>query len=220
MSFSIYIPARMQSHRLPGKPLRLYQGKPVLQHVIEHAKEANPDRLTVLSDSLDLQPLCDLMNVELYLDRNPYCCGTEAVRGAVLSLKDSSERIINLQGDEVDLSAEDIQRCANHRPDYTTMFYRGTQKEYDDRNKVKLILNAANHAIFFSRSPIPYRALPDNILIHRGIYGFSNWGIRDYKWIYTPEDLEQWSILYRGRIIHCLECAPGHSINVETDLFQ
>src|SRR5437870_2676871 len=178
------IPARYASTRFPGKPLALVAGKPLLQHVIERC--AQSQFLTQVIVATDDRRIADVFKgtckVEMTSPDHP--SGTDRV--AEIAQRFPCDAIINIQGDEplIDPATIDaVARALANAPMATAATLIKDPAEYDNPNVVKVVVNLAERALYFSRRTIPYvrdaasrsgveqlAAFP--FLKHIGMYGY------------------------------------------------
>ena len=114
MSYKILIPARLDSTRLPGKPLRDIAGKTLIQRVVEQAKKSSADLVCVATDSTLIIEHCNEIGVESILTKQTHKTGTDRLFEACELLKlDENEIVLNVQGDEPFIDPVDIQNLFN-----------------------------------------------------------------------------------------------------------
>jgi len=212
------IPARYASTRFPGKPLAAETGKPLIQHVYEAVASARRiDRVLVATDDERIAAAVRAFGGEAALTRSDHISGTDRVAEAAKGL--SAELIVNVQGDEPEMEPEAIDMLVDllaSRPDAPmgSLACQFTRAE-DVANPacVKVVLDADNNAICFSRSLIPYPRdthgqvdRPHRWLLHLGIYAYRPEFLADLT--RTPacelermEQLEQLRVLHMGKKI-------------------
>ena len=234
-NFSIIIPARYGSTRLPGKPLLLINNKPLIQHVFETASATKAKQIIVATDNDSIYEKVTSFNGKAILTSPEHKSGTDRIAEVVDKLSlDDHEIIINLQGDEFGLSPSLISQLAlnlseNTDFDVATLCERiDNMDEYTDPNVVKVVFNTKNKAIYFSRSPIPTdRAggLPEEAYKHIGIYAYRVGYLKkitkfDRCKLEISEQLEQLRILYNdGKIqLGVVENANNIGIDTKEDL--
>jgi len=188
--FVVAIPARYASTRLPGKPLALMDGVPMVQHVARRALDAGAREVWVATDDMRIaEALADVQGIQVAMTREDHASGTDRLAECARLAGWNDELIVvNLQGDEpfapaagIHAVAEVLERSgapmstlATPVEDAHTLF---------DPNVVKLVRNAQGDALYFSRAPIPWhrdgfaqstQALPEGVqwLRHIGIYGY------------------------------------------------
>ncbi len=178
------IPARYQSSRFPGKPLADIHGKPMIQYVYERAcKASRLDRLFAATDDARIMDAVRAFGGEALLTRSDHPSGTDrlAEAGELLKLEDE-DIIINIQGDEplvepamIDCLIEAIERAPNC-PMATLAYHCQAESDYLNPNVVKLVMDRSGRALYFSRSPLPFRRDasdgPLPFLKHLGFYAY------------------------------------------------
>ncbi|MGJ8524610.1 3-deoxy-manno-octulosonate cytidylyltransferase [Halomonadaceae bacterium LMG 33818] len=162
--FWVIIPTRYDSSRLPGKPLAQIAGKPMVQHVWEQACESGAQRVVVATESNTIADACHDFGAEVVMTASHHANGTSRLAEAVRILDaPSTKRIVNVQGDEpllppelIDLVADSL--AANPRASISTLAEPITSTtELMRPSVVKLVVNHANEALYFSRAPIPWQ---------------------------------------------------------------
>lgn len=178
------IPARYASTRFPGKPLALIAGKPLIQRVVEQCQKAKSlAQVIVATDDERISGAAkQFCRVEMTSAAHP--SGSDRI--AEVAARISCDAVVNIQGDEplMDPSVIDAVAGALERDEMSTAAIRvKNPAEYDNPNVVKVVVNNAGHALYFSRRTIPYlreaASRPVNeqlaafpFLKHLGIYGF------------------------------------------------
>ena len=156
----VVIPARYASTRLPGKPLILFAGKPMIQHVYERAAQAAVDRVVVATDDERIARAVRDFGGSVAMTSPDHHSGTDRVAEA--ARQSAADIIINVQGDEPLLDPDSInQAVAPMLQDDAIVM--GTlahplhdSKEVADPNVVKVVCDRQGFALYFSRSPIPF----------------------------------------------------------------
>ena len=212
------IPARYASTRFPGKPLALIAGKPLIQHVVEQCQKARSLREVVVAtdDTRIWEVAQNFCRTEMTSPDHP--SGTD--RLAEVAQRCDCDAVVNIQGDEplIDPSVIDAVAGALAGAGISTAATPiQSEEEYADSNVVKVVVNTAGHALYFSRRTIPYvrdaasgsvagqlAAFP--FLKHIGIYGYRREALlRLVKFPVSPleraEKLEQLRALENGMAI-------------------
>ena len=230
-NFSINIPARYGSTRLPGKPLLLINNKPLIQHVFETASATKAKQIIVATDNDSIYEKVTSFNGKAILTSPEHKSGTDRIAEVVEKLSlDDHEIIINLQGDEFGLSASLINQLVlnlseNADFDVATLCERiDNMDEYTDPNVVKVVFDTKNKAIYFSRSPIPTDrtgGLPGEAYKHIGIYAYRVGYLKkiikfDRCKLEISEQLEQLRILYNDGKIHLGVVENANNIGIDT----
>jgi 3-deoxy-manno-octulosonate cytidylyltransferase (CMP-KDO synthetase) len=243
MSFTVLIPARLASTRLPDKPLADIAGKPMVVRVAERAAQSSARRIVVAADDARIVRACATHDVQAVLTRNDHASGSDRLAEAcgLLGL-DGDDVVVNVQGDEPLIEPALIQRCAEllvERPDCvmsTAAHPLADVAEYLNPNVVKVVLDAAGRALYFSRAPIAWwrdghthgvNALPTNPapLRHLGLYGYRAGFLRRFPAlppapIEQCEALEQLRVLWHGEriAVHVAPHGPGPGVDTPEDL--
>ncbi len=241
--YKVVIPARYGSSRLPGKPLRLLQGKPMIWHVVERAKESGASQILVATDDSRIQQAAEEAGVEVCLTDPAHNSGTERLAEVVACYGWSDETIlVNLQGDEPTMPAQLLDQVAQDmaaHPDAVITTLAGEvscREDLFNPHMVKVVTNQAGYALYFSRAPIPWHRdafaqeggeLSPEIpfLRHIGLYAYRAGFLKRYvQWPTSPlegaESLEQLRVLWHGEPIHVslAQVEPGHGVDTEDDL--
>ena len=222
------IPARYASSRLPGKPLLEIAGKPMIRHVVEQVRQARRvDRILVATDDERILSAVRAFGGEAWLTRPDHPTGTDRLAEVAENLPEA-ELILNVQGDEPLIPPQAIDALTEAfvgRPELqmATLMTPLAEEEADDPAAVKVVASQDGHALYFSRSPIPYRRDPgadSKMFKHIGVYAYRRDFLLQYaKLSPTPleqtESLEQLRALEHGFRIRLIETA-FRSIGVDT----
>ena len=172
------IPARYASSRLPGKPLLEIAGKPMIRHVVEQVRQARRvDRILVATDDERILSAVRAFGGEAWLTRPDHPTGTDRLAEVAENLPEA-ELILNVQGDEPLIPPQAIDALTEAfvgRPELqmATLMTPLAEEEADDPAAVKVVASQDGHALYFSRSPIPYRRDPgadSKMFKHIGVY--------------------------------------------------
>ncbi|MCD4707970.1 MAG: 3-deoxy-manno-octulosonate cytidylyltransferase [Candidatus Sabulitectum sp.] len=169
----VLIPARMESTRLPGKPLADICGRSMILRVLDGASRANPGRLAVATDSRRIEEEVLSAGYEAVFT-GPAASGTQRVYMAWKALGCPGERIINLQGDEPFIQPDWVEALAGqdmHPNSVVTLAREVTADSGASSSVVKVVMNSTGEALYFSRSLIPWGA--DFVFHHVGVYCFT-----------------------------------------------
>lgn len=241
MSFVVIIPARYASTRLPGKPLVDINGKPMVVHVLERARESGAERIIVATDNEEVMSAVQAVGGEVCMTRADHQSGTERLAEVVEKCGFSDETVIvNVQGDEPMIPPAIIRQVADNlaaRRDVgmaTLAVPIESAEEAFNPNAVKVVMDAQGYALYFSRATIPWdrdrfaasrETIGDSFLRHIGIYGYRAGFIRRYvSWQTSPleqiEMLEQLRVLWYGEKIHVdvASVVPGTGVDTPEDL--
>jgi len=233
--FIVVIPARYGSTRLPGKPLLLLAGKPMIQHVVERAQASQASRVVVATDDERIITAVNAFGGESVLTRTDHASGSDRIAEVAQLLELAEHQIIvNVQGDEPDMPAELINQVANalEANPVTSMATACTQIDQlemlDDPNVVKVVRDAAQIALYFSRAALPFdrdqepSAMPT--YRHLGIYAYraeyvQQFAAREPCVLEQTEKLEQLRALWHGERIICVDAVtiPGVGIDTPAD---
>lgn len=230
MQILCVIPSRLNSTRLPRKPLLPIQGKPMIQWVYENASRCNVlSDVVVATDSEEIAMIIKNQGGK-YLITDPHLpTGSDRV-AAVAEYYPDAEVIINLQGDEPFIRPYMLETLvapylAGETPDMTTLAYPLDMTKHHDPGAVKVITDRQGNALYFSRAPIPYFRVSENAPVyhHMGLYAFR----RDFLLHYTKlpqtplekaEALEQLRALEHGyKIRVCLTENKTLEINTQEE---
>ena len=189
MSFSIVIPARYASKRLPGKALKDINGKPMIQRVHEAALGSQATEVIIATDSEKIKEVCNQFGAECLMTKQQHRSGTDRVNEIAEILDWPNEQIIvNLQGDNALMPSENIDQVAKllfDNPSYSiatlaTNFL--SKDEEEDRNAVKVFINQeTSEAITFKRNLKDYDNQSVNYLRHIGIYAYTRSSLRTFS---------------------------------------
>ncbi|MES3026190.1 MAG: 3-deoxy-manno-octulosonate cytidylyltransferase [Pseudomonadota bacterium] len=236
--FTVIIPARMASTRLPGKPLADLGGKPMVVRVAERAALSGADRVIVATDHEDIAAACAAHGVEVYMTRSDHPSGTDRIAEVARGLRLADDAVVvNLQGDEPLIDPALLAACAHlvgpAVPMATCAHPLHDAFDAFNPNVVKVVLDKASRALYFSRATIPWHrdafavaadALPPDALPpgyvplrHIGLYAYSNAFLQLYPGLEAApleavEALEQLRVLWHGYpiAVHvCAEAPPG-----------
>ncbi|MEW6996535.1 3-deoxy-manno-octulosonate cytidylyltransferase [Colwelliaceae bacterium BS250] len=237
MQFTVVIPARFQSSRLPGKVLADICGKPMIQWVYEKALASGASKVIIATDNDDVAVAVEAFGGEVCRTRADHQSGTERLAEVVEHYGfDDDEIIVNVQGDEPFIPSANIAQVAknlsaqslavqNQARMATLAVNIDTVDEALNPNAVKVLCDKDGYALYFSRATIPYdrdkflnnddiKTIGDFYLRHIGIYAYRAGFIKDYvEWptsaLEQIEALEQLRVLWQGEKIH-VEVAESH----------
>lgn len=244
--FTVVIPARLASTRLPDKVLLDIAGKPMIRHVCERACESGAERVIVAVDDARVGEAAagaksNEVEVEVCHTSDRPRSGTERIAEVVERLDLAPDTIlVNVQADEPLLPPVLIRQPAANlaaRPDaaMATLSERiESVEQVFDPNAVKVVCDRDGYALYFSRAPIPWLRdsfperdgwRPGRHFRHIGIYAYRagyvhEWPARPAAMPETAESLEQLRALSRGDRIHVEEALalPGPGVDTEDDL--
>ena len=234
-SFRVVIPVRYASSRLPGKPLLMFQHKPIIEHVYNNACASDAKSVLIATDDQRIADAAAKFDAEVCMTKSTHQSGTDRIAEAVqMKGWGVNEVIVNVQGDEPQMSAANIKQVADlcaksSESSIATLCYRlMSVQEYEDHNVVKVVKDKSGRALYFSRSAIPY--LKDvnpkilkkqSVFRHVGIYAYRVAYLK--KFVKMPpsdlekiERLEQLRALEAGDNIAVDECRENPGIGVDT----
>jgi len=223
--FIVAIPARYGSTRLPGKPLRLLGGRPLIAHVAQHALDAGAARTVVATDDMRVVEALRGSGVEACLTRADHVSGSDRLAECAERLHWPDDAVVvNLQGDEPFAPPAGIravaQALAEHDAPMATLAAPiQSAPQLFDPNCVKVVCDARGRALYFSRAPLPWPrdafardrdALPDDtpFLRHIGIYAYRAGFLKAFAAL-PPTPLERAEALEQLRALE-----HGHAIAV------
>lgn len=210
MKIICVIPSRIGSTRLPRKPLQLIRGKPMIQWVYESAQRCQLlTDVVVATDSEEIAAVVHGIKGKVVMTSPHYITGSDRVAAVAEQYKEA-DIIINLQGDEPFIQPHMLEQLVQPwlngmSPDMSTLAYHLEPTAYHSPDAVKVILDQAGYALYFSRAPIPYYRTQTDVPVfnHMGLYAFR----RDFLLKYTKlpqtplekaESLEQLRALEHG----------------------
>ncbi|MFT6408843.1 MAG: 3-deoxy-manno-octulosonate cytidylyltransferase (CMP-KDO synthetase) [Arenicella sp.] len=219
MSFTVVIPARYASTRLPGKALADIHGKPMIAHVVDRARESSASRVIVATDDQRIADAVSALDCEVCMTRAEHQSGSDRIAEVVeqLGLEDH-EIVVNVQGDEPLIPGKLIDQVASALEVAGDAAMSTAAKEIDNEadianpNIVKVVFSRAGRALYFSRAPIPYARdqRVGNAWHHIGIYAYRASFLKRYDQL-LDSAIEQTECLEQLRVLD-----NGDSIMVET----
>lgn len=246
MNYTVIIPARMASSRLPDKPLADIAGLPMVVRVAQRAAQSGATRVVVAADDPRVVQACQAHGMEALLTRQDHVSGSDRLAEAceLLGLSDDA-LVVNVQGDEPLIPPtliDEVARVLADRPEAsmgTAAHAIHDLAEFTNPNVVKVVMDARQIALYFSRAPIPwwrdgqkngssggFKALPSPApLRHIGIYSYRAGFLRQFPQlapapIESLESLEQLRALWHGHriAVHVTDAAPGPGVDTPADL--
>ena len=243
MRFTVLIPARLASSRLPDKPLAEIAGLPMVVRVAQAAGRSRAARVVVAGDDPRIVDACRDHRIEAVLTRVDHLSGSDRLAEACEQLGlDGDDMVVNVQGDEPLIAPAMIDACAallRERPDCvmaTVAHVIDEVAEFTNPNVVKVVLDAAGRALYFSRAPIGWwrdgfaqgiHQLPTDPppLRHVGLYAYRAGFLRRFPALAvapleTLESLEQLRVLWHGEriAVHVSAKRPGPGVDTPEDL--
>ncbi len=242
MSFTVLVPARLQSTRLPRKILADLGGLPMVVRVAQRAALSQAARVVVAADDAEIVQACQAHGVDCVLTRADHATGSDRLAEACALLRlDGSDAVVNVQGDEPLIEPGLIDACAallSSQRDCvmsTAAHTIDSASELSNPNVVKVVLDGAGRALYFSRAPIPWwrdgyasgvAQLPSYLpLRHIGLYGYQAGFLRRFPLLppcplEAVESLEQLRVLWHGEriAVHVSPTRPGPGVDTAEDL--
>lgn len=242
MSFTVLIPARLASIRLPNKPLADIAGVPMVVRVAQRVRSGapafDPVRVVVAGDSPEIIAACRAHGVDAVLTRNDHPSGSDRLAEACdLLALNNSDIVVNVQGDEPLIdpalvgAVADLLRARPEASMSTAAHAIHSYADFINPNVVKTVLDAQGLALYFSRATIPYGrdhagVLPTPApLRHIGIYGYRVGFLRQFPNLpqapmEVTESLEQLRAMWHGHriAVHVTPHAPGPGVDTSEDL--
>jgi 3-deoxy-manno-octulosonate cytidylyltransferase (CMP-KDO synthetase) len=241
--FTVVIPARMASSRLPNKPLADIAGVPMVVRVAQRALLSKASQVVVAADDERIVQVCEAHRIQALLTRQDHISGSDRLAEACALLNLAKDAVVvNVQGDEPLMHPGLINEVADllmQRPDAsmsTAAHGIAHLEEFTNPNVVKVVLDARQMALYFSRAPIPwwrdgqadgsFKSLPKPApLRHIGIYAYRAGFLRLFPQlppapIETLESLEQLRAMWHGHriAVHITDEAPGPGVDTPEDL--
>jgi 3-deoxy-manno-octulosonate cytidylyltransferase (CMP-KDO synthetase) len=240
MNFSVIIPARYASSRLPAKPLADIHGKPMIVRVMEQAKKSSATRVIIATDHQQVFDVVKEYGGEVILTSDKHNSGTERLAEVINAYQFANDEIIvNVQGDEPLIPPVIIDQVAENLVQYKTGMATlavpiDSVEEAFNTGAVKVVTDKDGYALYFSRATIPWErdrfaksellkqsSIGNFYLRHIGIYAYRAGFIRQYiNWapslLEQIEMLEQLRVLWYGQKIHVAVAKQPPAIGVDT----
>ncbi|QKZ06074.1 3-deoxy-manno-octulosonate cytidylyltransferase [Pseudomonas eucalypticola] len=238
-AFTVVIPARFSSTRLPGKPLQLIAGKPMVQHVWEQARKSAAQRVVVATDDARIVEACQAFGAEVLLTRADHESGTDRLAEVAQALGLAADAIVvNVQGDEPLIPPTVIDQVAANLAAHAEAGMATLAEPIEDveslfnTNVVKVVTDRNGLALTFSRATLPWArdqfandrdSLPAGVPFRRhiGIYAYRAGFLQDFVawgpcWLEETERLEQLRALWHGVRIHVADAVEAPPAGVDT----
>ena len=241
--FTVLIPARMASSRLPDKPLADIAGVPMVVRVAQRAHLSQASQVVVAADDPRIVQVCQNHGIKALLTRQDHVSGSDRLAEAcqLLGLQ-TDATVVNVQGDEPLIEPDLINQVAHlltQRPDAsmsTAARPITSMNDFINPNVVKVVMDVRQMALYFSRAPIPwwrdgqngqtFTQLPSpSPLRHVGIYAYRVGFLTQFPQlppapIESQESLEQLRALWHGHriAVHVTALAPGPGVDTPEDL--
>jgi 3-deoxy-manno-octulosonate cytidylyltransferase (CMP-KDO synthetase) len=237
--FTVVIPARFSSSRLPGKPLQLIAGKPMVQHVWEQARKSSARQVVIATDDPRIVEACQAFGAQVLMTRADHESGTDRLAEVVAALGLPSDAIVvNVQGDEPLIPPAVIDQVAANLAAHGEAGIATLAEPIEDiesllnPNVVKVATDLNGLALTFSRAPLPWArdqfaksrdTLPAGVPYRRhiGIYAYRAGFLQDFVswgpcWLESTECLEQLRALWHGVRIHVADAVEAPPAGVDT----
>ncbi len=242
--YTIVIPARYDSQRFPGKPLHPLNGVPMILHTAKRAAESSAELIVIATDDERIARVCTDAGLDVEMTRKEHPSGTDRIAEVAARRQWDGERIIvGLQGDEPATPAAHLDNLAanlqmHNDADMATLCMRiESNTDYADPNRVKVVRDHREMAMYFSRASIPAQrntllgqvetsdATVPECWLHIGMYAYRCAYLSTYQQL-TPcdlereEQLEQLRVLYNGGRIHVgsVESSPARGVDSLADV--
>ncbi|MBU1330302.1 MAG: 3-deoxy-manno-octulosonate cytidylyltransferase [Gammaproteobacteria bacterium] len=238
-AFTVVIPARFASTRLPGKPLQMIAGKPMIQHVWEQARKSSAQQVVVATDDARIVEACQAFGAEVLLTRAEHNSGTDRLAEVAAALGLAPDAIVvNVQGDEPLIPPAIIDQVAANLASNPQAGIATLAEPIDDvaalfnPNVVKVVADKSGLALTFSRAPLAWArdafaasrdVLPAGVPYRRhiGIYAYRTGFLADFVawgpcWLEDTECLEQLRALWHGVRIHVADALQAPPAGVDT----
>jgi 3-deoxy-manno-octulosonate cytidylyltransferase (CMP-KDO synthetase) len=240
--FTVIVPARLASTRLPNKPLADINGVPMVVRVAQRAALSAATQVVVAADSPQIVKACEEHGVRVLLTQVNHPSGSDRLAEAsqLLGLS-AQDMVVNVQGDEPLIDPQlinDVASLLNQHPHAsmsTAAHPIHDLAEFTNPNVVKVVIDQAQLAMYFSRAPIPWwrdgfangvNSLPQPAALrHIGIYGYRVGFLQSFPQLPPApveqcEALEQLRALWHGHkiAVHVTDKAPGPGVDTPEDL--
>ena len=247
MDFSVIIPARYASTRLPGKPLRDIGGKSMIQRVYEQACKSSAKKVVIATDDARILAAAESFGAQACMTASDHVSGTDRLQevAQILGLPDN-HLIVNVQGDEPLIPPANIDQVAQllskaPQAGIATLSEKIDQaSDLFNPNVVKVVVDAKGQALYFSRAPLPWardafpppgEAIPEGLPAsnlfqrHIGIYAYRVSFLHQFiNWEPSPlelcESLEQLRAMWNGTgiMVAIANETPPPGVDTEEDL--
>jgi 3-deoxy-manno-octulosonate cytidylyltransferase (CMP-KDO synthetase) len=236
--YNIVIPARMASQRLPGKPLLGIAGRSLIEHVYRRACCASAQKVVIATDDKQIFEVARGFGADVIMTADDHTSGSDRIAECAAQLGWGDEQlIVNLQGDEPLMPAACLDQvaamlAADPDADVASLYWPlESSEEITNPNVVKVVTGQGGHALYFSRSVVPFPRNWDNVEAalqsginwqrHVGLYAYRAGALRAFTAMQaTPlesvEKLEQLRFLESGRKIRMAQACQFIPAGVDT----
>lgn len=223
------IPARLESSRFPNKILTVINGKKMFLAVYDIAVQSGVfDNVYVASHNHEVLSLCESLNIPNIRTHSNHYCGSSRVFEAAKMIEVDWNIVVNLQADQPFLPMSYLQSVVDGMKSNPVSTIAYLDKKDTDENTVKVILDADNTGVYFSRYPIPYNSGEAKIdrFSHLGLYAYTRDFVHDYQGDFQSnlalsESLEQLDFIYNGyKIDVAIVPHAVPEVNVPEDLLK
>jgi len=237
--YNIVIPVRMASQRLPGKPLLDIAGRPLIEHVYRRACCATVQKVIIATDDKRILEVAKRFGADVIMTSQAHQSGSDRIAECADQLGWGDEQlIVNLQGDEPLMPASCIDQVAglldgDPAADVASLYWPlDSSEEIANPNVVKVVTGQGGHALYFSRSVVPFPMNWDKLEAalqsginwqrHVGLYAYRAGALRAFTTMQaTPlesaEKLEQLRFLESGRKIRMAQACQFIPAGVDTE---
>ena len=224
--FIVLIPSRMESTRLPGKPLKLIGNKTLIQRVYEQAIQSKAQKVLVATDSEEIISHCSNNSIDTVLTRRDHLTGSDRLAEAVNNLNlEGDQIVVNVQGDEPFIDPEDINNLfdlmVEKSSNMATLFANLDAKDITNTSVVKLWIKEDGSVVNFSRN-IDDKHDINKAKMHLGIYAYRASFLKQFvKWPQSERELdtqlEQMRAMDNKEVIYGKESISNIHLGVDTE---
>ena len=238
VGYTVVIPTRWRASRFPGKPLHPLNGRAMVLHTLDRARESGASEVVVATDDARIEAVCRAAGADVQMTASTHENGTRRIAEVAERRGWEDARVIvGLQGDEPATPPGWLDRLAANlasRPDadMATLCTAVTDEAtYLDPMRVKVVTDATGMALYFSRAPVPHRrdarsdgGFPESWL-HVGIYAYrrgylARYGALESSPAEREEMLEQLRVLHHGGRVHvdAVPAGTAHGVDRPEDV--
>lgn len=235
MKTAALIPARLDSDRLPGKLMMDLGGLPIINRTYENILATKLfDQVVVVTNSKLIYNSIIKNGGNAFFSEKKHSCGTDRI--AEYAIKSPHDIVLNVQGDEPFVEKESLKKMLqvfkkdeDKKIDLVSLMNKLNKKDFNNSNKVKVLIDDKHDAITFSRSMENLEKINNNVdavYKHVGVYGFRMNSLRDFYYsdpsdLEKKESLEQMRYIEKGKTIRMIRTNySGFGIDVMQDLIR